>query len=62
VIFVASNILGGFSLAVKRVVVAEIVRFLLEPQTPKTLLPTNEHIKWTMEVIGQAFSLPLEVS
>jgi len=48
-------------LAVRRIVVAEVVKYLADPNTPKTVLTTPDHVKWVLEVTGQSFSLPVEV-
>eukprot|EP01119_Soliformovum_irregulare_P013034 TRINITY_DN3433_c0_g4_i1.p1 TRINITY_DN3433_c0_g4~~TRINITY_DN3433_c0_g4_i1.p1 ORF type:complete len:1246 (+),score=344.03 TRINITY_DN3433_c0_g4_i1:113-3850(+) len=55
-----TNILGAFSLGVKKNVTIQIVSFILESTNVKTLLPTDSHVQWVMEVVGQGFQLPLE--
>lgn len=48
-------------MAVRRIVVGEVVKYLADPTTPKTVLTTPDHVKWVLEVTGQSFSLPVEV-
>jgi len=54
-----SHILKEFSLPVKKILVQQVVTFLLEHGTSK-ILSSPSHVRWAMETCGQGFSLPIE--
>ena len=54
-----TNILGDFSLAVKKIIVSQVATFLIDGSNFK-LLRSRAHVLWSMEVLGQAFTLPIE--
>ena len=49
-----------FSLNVRKVLVSQVVGYLLDPATPTSILSSQAHIKWVMETCGQGFALPIE--
>jgi hypothetical protein len=55
-----SNILKDFALPVKRVIVQQVVTFLLDNSNGSVLLTSPTHVHWAMEVIAQGFTLPIE--
>lgn len=55
-----SNVLKDFSLNVRKVLVSQVVGFLLDPSTPQSILSSRAHLKWVMETCGQGFALPIE--
>jgi len=54
-----SNILKDFSLPVKKILVAQVVTFLLDEGTPVGILSSAAHVRWAMETVGQGFTLPI---
>lgn len=54
-----AHILKEFSLAVKKVLVSQVVSFLLETNVSKVLLSPS-HVSWAMETVGEGFCLPIE--
>eukprot|EP01116_Phalansterium_solitarium_P011073 TRINITY_DN26680_c0_g1_i1.p1 TRINITY_DN26680_c0_g1~~TRINITY_DN26680_c0_g1_i1.p1 ORF type:complete len:538 (-),score=150.79 TRINITY_DN26680_c0_g1_i1:8-1621(-) len=57
-----TNVLLHFSLPVKKILVGQTVTFLLDSASPppRITLPTPTHVDWTLECVGQGFSLPIE--
>lgn len=55
-----SNILRDFSLHVRKVLVKEVVTFLLEGNNAQKTLLSPAHVTWAMETVGQGFALPIE--
>jgi hypothetical protein len=55
-----THILKGFSLAVRKVLVQQVVSFLIDGLCAIKTLTSPAHVCWAMEVIGQGFSLPME--
>ncbi len=53
--------MGGFPLAVKRAVVGQVVGLFASDPNAKNSLLTKAHVDWTMEIVEQAFTLPIEV-
>ncbi|KAL9648269.1 hypothetical protein ABK040_013888 [Willaertia magna] len=54
------NIIKNFPLEVKRVVISSIVEYFNnQNDSAKNNLTTTAHVEWVMEVIGQAFSMPI---
>jgi hypothetical protein len=45
---------------VRKVLVSQVVGFLLDPSTPQSILSSRAHLKWVMETCGQGFALPIE--
>lgn len=54
-----THILKDFSLPVQKVLVQQVVTFLIEGMNSKTLT-SAAHVCWAMEVCGQGFLLPME--
>ena len=59
IIYTETNIIGEFSLAVKKIIVSNVASFLLEGSNFR-LLRSSAHVMWCMEAVGQGFSLPIE--
>jgi len=56
-----TNILGAYPLQIKRTVVSSVAQHLFEtPNTINLTLSTPAHVNWTMECIGQGFTLSTE--
>lgn|SRR3990167_24319 len=56
----ASYILKDFSLPVKKILVQQVVTFLLEPGISVKVLTSPAHVSWALETCGQGFTLPIE--
>ena len=57
--YLAQNILRDFSLPVRKIMVSQVVTFLLEGANFKTLT-SAAHVIYAMETCGQGFALPIE--
>jgi hypothetical protein len=55
-----THILKEFSLPVQKVLVQQVVTFLLDGSNSKRALTNPAHVIWAMEVCGQGFCLPIE--
>lgn len=55
-----SNILKGFDYEVRRVLVKEVVTFLLNPSTSTNVLSSRSHVLWALETCGEGFRLPVD--
>lgn len=61
--FVDSNILANYPINIRKNIIRDVASALLDPSTSKSILITNEHLKWAMEAVGQAFNLvPVDVN
>jgi len=54
-----SNVLARFPLSVKKTLITEVTATLHNNQD-FALLSSMAHMRWSMEVLGQGFALPLE--
>jgi hypothetical protein len=52
--------LKEFSLPVQKVLVQQVVSFLLEGNNSIRALSSASHVRWALETCGQGFSLPIE--
>ncbi|KAF2078200.1 hypothetical protein CYY_000490 [Polysphondylium violaceum] len=56
-----TGILKDFPLGVKKILVQQIVTYLLDnPNGNSYILSTRDHVLWVMEIIEQGFLLPIE--
>lgn len=55
-----THILKDFSLPVQKVLVQQVVTFLLGAGNGQRILKSESHVRWVMETCGQGFLLPIE--
>jgi hypothetical protein len=55
-----TGVLSSYPLEVKRVLISEMARYLDSHDTNYSNISTNLHISWLLELLGQAFVLPIE--
>lgn len=49
-----------FSLPVQKILVSQVVTFLLESGNGAKILSSPAHVRWALETCGQGFLLPIE--
>mmetsp|Transcript_2685 Transcript_2685/g.9507 ORF Transcript_2685/g.9507 Transcript_2685/m.9507 type:complete len:1308 (+) Transcript_2685:68-3991(+) len=57
---VETNILKDFSLPVRKILVQQVVTFLLTGDNALQTLVSPAHVVWSLETCGQGFALPME--
>ncbi|KAJ6253423.1 hypothetical protein M0813_13393 [Anaeramoeba flamelloides] len=57
---IKTDVLVRFPHALKKSVISQILNYLLECSNLDNLIPSTFHMKWFLEVTGQAFALPIE--
>merc|ERR1712137_1346930 len=55
-----SHILKEFSLPVQKIIVQQVVGFLLDDKQSQRALSSSSHVQWALEACGKGFSLPIE--
>lgn len=57
---IETNILRDFSLPVRKILVQQVVTFLLTSDNAVQTLISPAHVVWSLETCGQGFALPME--
>lgn len=57
---IEANILRDFSLPVKKILVQQVVTFLLDGNNAVRTLISPAHVVWALETCGQGFTLPID--
>lgn len=57
---IETNILRDFSLPVRKILVQQVVTFLLTSDNAVQTLISPAHVVWALETCGQGFALPME--